>query len=56
MNTLNKIAEAIYKVAEYENKMLEKVANEGIFFIPEIAFAYTCGKEIICSHREIKAK
>lgn len=53
MDTLNKIAEAIYKVAEYENKMLEKIANKGIFFMPEIAFAYTCGKEIMRSRREI---
>ena len=45
MKILNKISEAIYKVAECENRRLEEIANKGIFFMPEIAFAYTCGKE-----------
>lgn len=44
---LEKIGEIICKVAEAENTLLLDIHNEGIFFMPELAFAYECGKHIM---------
>ncbi len=41
------IAELIYETAYSENAALHDLANEGIFHMPELAFAYECGKAII---------
>jgi len=43
---LIKIAETIGKVAEQEDTELKEF-NEGIFHMPELAFAYKCGKQIM---------
>lgn len=42
-----KIAETIVKVAIDVDKILYKIANEGIFFMPELAFAYAVGKAVM---------
>ncbi|EOX4102436.1 hypothetical protein ACMXLF_004682 [Vibrio alginolyticus] len=44
---INRIAQIICSVAENENRELLDLAQEGIFHMPELAFAYECGKAII---------
>lgn len=44
---LSKIAEIICKTAVSENTILREIANEGVFHMPELAFAYQCGKKIM---------
>ena len=39
--------ETLFKVAYDENKYLEEYFDKGIFFVPELAFAYLCGKSIM---------
>ncbi|WP_165367250.1 hypothetical protein [Aliivibrio finisterrensis] len=41
---INRIAQIICSVAESENKELSDISQEGIFHMPELAFAYECGK------------
>lgn len=43
------LREKIIEVAENEDKELERLCSEGIFFVPELAFAYLVGKEIMKS-------
>lgn len=53
------IARKIVEVAEEENKQLMAIANNdanskiGIFHMPELAFAYECGKQIMQNSNEI---
>jgi len=39
-----KIADTIGDVALSEDADLRRIAGKGIFFMPELAFAYACGK------------
>lgn len=43
----DRIAEIIYETAISEDKELSLIANQGIFHMPELAFAYQCGKAIL---------
>jgi len=52
-DTLKKIAETIGDVAVTEDAELRRIAYEGIFFMPELAFAYACGKAIMENKHEI---
>ena len=44
---IDELAKTICKVAENEDNILSELAGEGIFHMPELAFAYDCGKAII---------
>ncbi len=48
-----KIFETILKVAEIENNDLRGNFGKGIFFMPELAFAYSCGKSIMLNQISI---
>ncbi|OCH29970.1 hypothetical protein A6E13_19095 [Aliivibrio fischeri] len=50
---INRIAQIICSVAESENKELSDISQEGIFHMPELAFAYECGKAIIKESKSI---
>jgi len=45
--TLHKIGKVIERVAREEDSVLKDIANQGIFYMPELAFAYSCGKAIM---------
>ena len=45
-NTIDNIRKTIFQFALEENTELEKVCKYGIFHMPELAFAYKCGKVI----------
>ena len=47
------LAMTICEVAKNEDDILSELANEGVFHMPELAFAYECGKEIIRKSSEI---
>lgn len=47
------IADSILKTAYSENLLLSRIADEGIFHMPELAFAYECGKQIMINSEEI---
>lgn len=49
---LSRIAEIICETSFSENLALKEIASEGIFHMPELAFSYQCGKEIM---REAKS-
>ena len=56
--TLYEIANKIVEVAEEENKQLMELPgsskqNLGIFHMPELAFAYECGKQIMKNAKNI---
>lgn len=44
---MTRIAEILFETAISENKELSVIANQGIFHMPELAFAYQCGKAIL---------
>lgn len=44
---MTRIAEIIFETAISEDKELSLIANQGIFHMPELAFAYQCGKAIL---------
>ncbi|MFD2175974.1 hypothetical protein [Veronia pacifica] len=44
---IEKIADIICQTARDEDIELSELANEGIFWMPELAFVYQCGKNII---------
>ena len=46
-NAVTRIAETIHHVAMREDVELSELVNEGIFFVPELAFAYAVGKKIM---------
>ncbi len=46
----------ILDVAQKENKILMEQHGKGIFFMPELAFAYLCGKSIMKNQTEIFGK
>ena len=48
-----KLAEIFSNVARREDLELNRIAKEGIFFMPELAFAYACGKEAMIHSKEI---
>ena len=50
---LKKIAETIHHVAMREDVELSELVNEGIFFVPELAFAYAVGKKIMDNRETI---
>ena len=50
---LFKLAEIFSNVARREDLELNRIAKEGIFFMPELAFAYACGKEAMIHTKEI---
>ena len=47
------LAKTICKVAQDENDELSELTQEGIYHMPELAFAYQCGKEIIRNSLDI---
>jgi hypothetical protein len=47
IQTLRKIAEIIEGVARKEDSDLKNISNQGIFYMPELAFVYACGKAIM---------
>ena len=44
---LVRMSQVLADVATAENSALQELCNEGIFFMPEIAYAYACGKELM---------
>lgn len=50
---LNNIAKTIQDVAFKENEILSEIADDGIFFMPELAFVYECGKAIMRDRHSI---
>lgn len=44
---MTRIAEIIFETAISEDKELSVITNQGIFHMPELAFAYQCGKAIL---------
>ncbi|MBC8400140.1 MAG: hypothetical protein H8E14_01485 [Candidatus Marinimicrobia bacterium] len=67
-DSLKRLAQIFYKVAIQEEVRLIDLCDEGIFFMPELAYAYECGKRIMEQsdhlfdgqiakwHRELKLK
>ena len=49
----SKLFETILEVAKTENDDLKKRFGKGVFFMPELAFAYLCGKSIILEQSSI---
>lgn len=49
----SKLFETILEVARKENEYLTQHFGKGIFFVPELAFAYLCGKSIIINQTSI---
>ena len=47
MLSRKKLAETILAVAREEDSALWRIAGEGIFHMPELAFAYQCGRAIM---------
>jgi hypothetical protein len=50
---LQEIAKIFSNVAHEEEKWLFNKLEEGIFFMPELAFAYACGKAVMGKKTEI---
>jgi hypothetical protein len=44
---LYRIATVFSRVAQEEDAQLAKLCKEGIFFMPELAYSYACGKAIL---------
>jgi len=44
---LRQLAEIFVNVAREEDALLSTLCNKGIFYMPEIAYAYACGKAVI---------
>ncbi|WP_298441860.1 hypothetical protein [uncultured Ferrimonas sp.] len=44
---LEKLGQLIYDLAKQEERDLAPLAPEGIFYMPELAFAYQCGKAVM---------
>jgi len=53
MTIANKISQVIVNVAIQENSTLSSLVKEGIFYMPELAFAYDCGKAIMAKSKSI---
>ena len=55
MNTISKeqLFSTILEVTDKENSYLIDHFRQGIFFMPELAFAYMCGKAIMENQTEI---
>ena len=53
---VEELANIIFKVVDSENSVLSDIANEGIFFMPELALAYECGKQITMNSEKIFGK
>ena len=49
----SKLFETIYELACKENKELIQKFGKGIFFMPELAFSYLCGKSIMMEQSSI---
>lgn len=47
LDTLKQVASTLAQVAIEENNELERMCQQGIFFMPELAYAYACGKAIM---------
>lgn len=52
----DEIAQVIVSVAKNEDSLLSKIANQGIFHMPELAFVYECGKQIMLNSEKIFGK
>ena len=50
---LERIARMFAEVAREEDKQLTDLCGEGIFFMPELAFAYACGKAVMRDRAQI---
>lgn len=50
---LKEIADIFVKVAKDEDRRLNELCGEGIFFMPELAYAYACGKAVMEKKVEI---
>jgi len=53
MSVANSITKSIIEIAKTENNILSSVADEGIFHMPELAFAYECGKKIMAESQTV---
>lgn len=49
MCVIERIAEVFANVAMTEDQTLNSLCGEGIFFMPELAFAYACGKAVLAN-------
>ena len=50
---LFKIGRVIESVARYDNNALDEISSEGIFFMPELAFVFSCGKAIMLERADV---
>jgi hypothetical protein len=50
---LDLLSSVVYEVAFNENKSLENLVGEGIFYMPELAFSCLCGMEIMKNKKAI---
>lgn len=53
MKSESKLFETIVEVAKNENEELTQKFGKGIYFMPELAFAYLCGKSIMMKQNTI---
>lgn len=53
LEVMQRIGQAIASVAMREDADLNSISGEGIFHMPELAFAYACGKAIMARSSEI---
>ena len=53
MEIATKISKLIFEVAKQENSTLSSLVKEGIFYMPELAFVYDCGKAIMTNSKTI---
>ena len=53
LKIINRIKDLFYDVAIREDGLLRTIAGTSIFHMPELAFAYQCGKELAIRSHEI---
>lgn len=53
LSQLKQIASLFAEVASCEDDVLFNIAHQGIFFMPELAYAYACGKAVMTERKKI---
>ena len=53
ISALREIARIFANVAAEEDAFLKRTCGEGIFFVPELAYAYACGKAVMVDSERI---
>ncbi len=53
LTQLRQIAKVFAKVAEEEDALLSRLCDKGIFSMPELAYAYDCGKAVMTDAKGI---